>query len=253
MNRLLGLVGRDIKYSYSQVIADEYFKQNNINAHYSIFDISSVDDIDKIVVSNENLCGFNVTIPYKEAILPLLNSVSDEVLQIGAVNSVVVERDTLSPGKYSLKGYNTDYEAFKSVFESLKKPFHNSAIILGTGGAAKAVAYSFKLMDIPYLFVSRTKCDASTILYSNLSEVDFDKYNIIVNATPCGTSGFKNQLPPFFPFSKLRKSSLLIDLVYNPSVTPLMNECMKYGCVVENGLKMLQLQAYLFYRLLDLA
>lgn len=251
MTKLLGLVGRNIKYSYSQRIADEYFKRNNIDAQYDIFDVNEIDAIKELVSINKNLCGFNVTIPYKEAILPFLNSVSDEVLEIGAVNCVVVERDVSSSDKYILIGYNTDYKAFKSVFESLRQPFHNSALILGTGGAAKAVAYAFKLMNIHHLFVSRTNYNASSILYSQLSEVNFDEYNIIVNATPCGTLNYQHKLPPFFPYEKLNNHSLLIDLVYNPSVTPLMEEFLKRGCVVENGMKMLQLQAHLFYGLQD--
>ena len=245
MRKLFGLIGKNISYSLSEKIAHEIFLRDNIDAEYQLFDIDSGDVFIDIVNKYDNLVGVNVTIPYKSEIIKYLNKLDEDAAAIGAVNCVSIER---SINKMSLRGFNTDYKAFVKIFNDLRQSFHHSALILGTGGASKAVAYSFSNLSVDYLYVSRSKSGDNIINYEQLKEIDFSEYNIIINATPCGTVGYIDNTLYDFPFYQLIEKSLLIDFVYNPSVTPFMEEGIKHNCIVENGMRILQMQAELFYK-----
>ena len=241
---LFGLIGKSIQYSLSEQIGREYFAKHGIDADYEIFDIDNVVQIFDVIKNHGNLRGLNVTIPYKRDVIPLLSSTDDIVKDLGSVNCISIDRRT---GR--LHGFNTDYLAFKATFTEVLEAHHHSALVLGTGGAAAAVSYALKTMQIEHLMVSRTKIGGNIISYEMLNDgdVDFSKYNIIINATPCGTVGYDDTILSKFPFRKLVSGSLLYDLVYNPSETPFLAEGKRKHCRTINGMAMLKLQAEMFY------
>ena len=241
MSLLFGLVGAKLDYSFSADYAHDYFLRNNMDAEYRLFEMDDVAKIMDIIHNNSNLCGLNVTIPYKSSVIRFLDEIDDDAAEMGAVNCIFISRKSDRP---LLHGFNTDYLAFRYMLQTIIRPEHKSALILGTGGASKAVAYALKSMSIPYMFVSRTKRNESTVGYDRLKDINMDEYNIIINTTPCGTEGFECSDVPEIPFND---HSLLFDLVYNPPSTAFQRRGVKKGCVVENGLRMLHLQADLFY------
>lgn len=241
MSLLFGLVGAKLGYSFSADYAHDYFMRNNMDAEYRLFEMDDVAKIMDIIHNNCNLCGLNVTIPYKSSVIGFLDEIDDDAAEIGAVNCIFIRREHNRP---LLHGFNTDYLAFRQVLQTIIRPEHKSALILGTGGVAKAVAFALKTMSIPYMFVSRTKQNESTVCYDRLKDINMGEYNIIINATPCGTAGFECSDVPEVSYND---HSLLFDLVYNPPSTAFQRRGVEKGCVVENGLRMLHLQADLFY------
>lgn len=234
-----GLVGYPLGHSFSQLFFKDKFEKENINAVYLMFEISKLSELKNIMEKHKNLKGFNVTIPYKTEVLSYLDSLTDEAAEIGAVNTVKVERKN---GQIFLKGYNTDVLGFmKSLNEILDKKMHTRALVLGTGGASKAVCYSLAKMGIPYIKVSRRK-DSDCLTYSELSCDILNSHHIIINCTPLGT--FPNvDICPDIPYECLSKNHLLYDLVYNPSETLFLKKGKEMGAVIKNGYEMLQLQA----------
>ncbi len=229
--RLFGLVGRNISYSFSKKYFTEKFKKLLIkNAEYDVFDLPQIEDISE-VLTKKNLKGFNITIPYKEQIIPFLDELSDEVQKIGAVNTVL-----LRDGK--TKGFNTDVYGFEKTLELHRKSHQNSALILGDGGAAKAVKYVFEKLNIPYKTVARK----SEINFDNLSKELVSSSTIIVQCTPVGT--FPNVDETLqFPFDALSNEHLVIDLIYNPTYTSFITKSSEFGAKCVNGYYMLEQQA----------
>lgn len=230
-NVKFGLVGKNISYSFSQKYFTEKFKKlflNNLS--YEVFDINDISKISEIL-KIENLKGFNVTIPYKEAILPYLDELSEEVKQIKAVNTVkIVDGKSI--------GYNTDAFGFEKTLLLHKKDFHQKALILGDGGAAKAVKYILEKHKIPYQTVSRK----SEINFENLTAEMISEHQIIVQCTPVGTfPNVEDCLP--FPFEALSKEHLIIDLIYNPYYTEFIKRASNKGAKTANGYYMLEQQA----------
>ncbi len=230
MIKKFGLIGKNISYSFSQKYFTEKFKTLNLPYTYELFDIPSTDDF-AAVASLENLAGLNVTIPYKEQIIPFLDELSAEAKEIGAVNTIRFHH-----GKST--GYNTDVFGFSETLLKHLKPHHKSALILGNGGAAKAVAYVLKQQNIPFQTVSRS----TELNFENLTPQLVSESKIIVQGTPVGTFPDTDLSLPF-PFDALDSEHLVIDLIYNPEETAFLREASKRNAVTVNGRMMLEKQA----------
>ncbi|WP_089856724.1 shikimate dehydrogenase family protein [Chryseobacterium taeanense] len=230
-NKKLGLIGRNISYSFSKKFFENKFQKLMLKGYsYNIYDLTEINEVDDIF-SVPGLLGFNVTIPYKEKIIDYLDNLSDEAEKIGAVNCVLIEN-----GKKT--GYNTDAFGFEKTLLLHKKDHQNSAIILGKGGAAKAVKYVLDKHNIPSLTVSRN----TEINYENLNKETVEKHKIIIQCTPVGT--FPNIDDCLeFPFDGITKDHLVIDLIYNPSYTQFIIKASEKGAKTVNGYYMLEQQA----------
>lgn len=230
-----GLIGKNISYSFSKQYFSEKFKTEKLlYCNYTNFDISSIEAFPQIIKSTSNLKGLNVTIPYKETIFPYLDKISSKAQRIGAVNTIKITK------KGKLKGYNTDEYGFRKSLLPLLQKHHQKALILGTGGASKAIAYTLKKLEIPYQFVSRKTEEAYN--YSSLTNKIIAEHQIIINCTPLGTYPNTENFPDI-PYSAITDKHLLYDLVYNPSETVFLKKGKQQGAITCNGLKMLELQA----------
>ena len=228
---VLGLLGRNISYSFSKKYFTEKFRKLFLrNYTYEIFDIAEISQV-KDVLNTKNLRGFNVTIPYKEQILPYLDELSDEAAKIGAVNTVLVKDGRMT-------GYNTDTFGFEKTLLLHRKSNHKKALILGDGGAAKAVRYILEKHDISYQTVSRR----GNLSFENLTSEDVRESSIIVQCTPVGTFPNVSEIVPF-PFEALGSDHLLIDLIYNPDCTEFLRRGSEMGAKTVNGFYMLEQQA----------
>lgn len=228
---ILGLLGKNISYSFSKNYFTEKFKLLGLkDFSYKIFDIPSKNDISKLF-NTPDLLGFNVTIPYKKDILDFLDELSPEAEKIGAVNTVKIK------GKKRI-GYNTDAIGFKNSLIPLLKPHHQSALILGNGGASQAVAYILHHLALPYTIISRN----GTHTYSSLTQEIITSNNLIINTTPVGTYPNIDDCPPV-PAHFFTPQHLIYDLIYNPEETKLLQLGKKAGSQTKNGLEMLHLQA----------
>ncbi|PZR21222.1 MAG: shikimate dehydrogenase [Flavobacterium psychrophilum] len=230
-----GLVGRNINYSFSAGYFKDKFEKTGLNKYtYTNFDIENISQLPEIIENTKRLKGLNVTIPYKEEIIPLLDKLSPTAQIIGAVNTIVFT-------KKGTKGYNTDHYGFKKALEPLLMPHHKKALILGTGGASKAVAYALRRMKIEYDFVSRTATDV-VYAYEDLDREVFNDYQIIINTTPLGTFPNMKDCPPI-DYSLFTNEHLAFDLVYNPEETEFMKRAAQNGAAISNGYQMLVHQA----------
>ena len=237
-----GLIGYPLTHSFSAQFFTEKFRREEIDAEYLNFEIEDILEIRRVILFNQYLRGLNVTIPYKEKVIPFLHKMSPEAEKIGAVNTIKVDRLKGDMYFYELTGYNTDYIGFKKSLSPLIKPdMHKKALILGTGGASKAVAYSLTSMGIEWIYVSRSKGEGR-ISYDELSSDIMAERKLIVNTTPLGT--YPNiENCPGIPYSMLTKDHLLYDLVYNPEETLFLRRGREQGAVTKNGKEMLELQA----------
>lgn len=230
-----GLIGKNIEYSFSRKFFSEKFSSDNkySNYDYTNYDIESIHDLNN-VFNSKNLCGLNVTIPYKEKIISFLDKISDEAEQIGAVNTICFENG-------SKVGYNTDIFGFTESLKMNKIDNIDSALILGTGGAAKTIIYFCNKNNIPFNVVSRQESNLN-LSYNELNEDIFKKRVLIVNCTPLGTYPDIKKCPKL-PYELINKENILFDLVYNPSETLFMKKGKEIGCKTLNGYQMLRLQA----------
>lgn len=236
-NNIFGLLGRNISYSFSRgYFNDKFHKLNLENHQYKNFDIQNCQEFPSIIATENNLKGLNVTIPYKQEIIPFLGKIDVVANEIGAVNTIKFFKNGL------LKGFNTDVVGFGKSIQPLLKLHHKAALILGTGGASKAVAYFFKKNNIDFLFVSRNPESENEISYENLTQEIIQKHTIIVNCSPLGTSPNIDKFPEI-PYNYLNNSHLLYDLIYNPEETLFLSKGKKMGASTKNGLEMLILQA----------
>ena len=231
-----GLVGKNISYSFSKGYFGEKFENLNLKDYsYNNLDFQNIEDFPEFIKQNPTISGLNVTIPYKEAIIPFLDKLSKRATEIGAVNTIKITKS----GK--LKGFNTDYIGFQKSIEPLLNVNHKKALILGTGGASKAVAYALKQLKIPYLFVSRNDI-GDAIGYNQINEKTFEEFQIIINCTPVGTFPNTNSCPEI-PYEHFTSNHLAFDLIYNPAETLFLKKAKEKGAIVKNGLEMLTLQA----------
>ncbi len=234
-----GLIGYPLSHSFSIGYFNEKFQNEGIDAEYVNFEIPQIEMLPEIIASNPHLVGLNVTIPYKEKVMGYLDYVSPEARAIGAVNVISVihkGRETI------LKGYNSDVIGFTQSIKPMLEPFHKKALILGTGGASKAINYSLRSLGLETVFVSRYE-RPGTISYDKITGEDVQEYNVIVNCTPCGMYPHTNECPNL-PYEAMDSHNLLYDLVYNPNETMFMHKGAQHGATVVNGLEMLLLQAF---------
>lgn len=234
-----GLIGYPLGHSFSVGYFNEKFSNEHINAKYINFEIPSIEDFAEVIESNPELRGLNVTIPYKEQVIPYLDSLSPEANAIGAVNVI---RITRKGDKTHLKGFNSDVIGFTRSIEPLLERHHKKALILGTGGASKAVDYGLRSLGIETKFVSRTK-RPGFFTYEEITPEIIKDYNIIVNCTPLGMYP-NTDVCPTLPYEAMDSHNLLYDLLYNPYETLFMQKGKEYGAITKNGLEMLLLQAF---------
>ena len=245
-----GLIGKTLGHSFSAKYFNDKFEREGIPARYDLYPLSSVDLLPSLIETHPLLKGLNVTIPYKVEVLKYLNALSEEAQGIGAVNVIKIKRDN-NTGQTYLKGYNSDAYGFtESMKEVLKQSAINEtsenerkpiALVLGTGGASKAVVWSMHNLGFETQLVGRTHRE-DCLAYEELTPETVYDAKVVVNCTPLGTSPDVNKAAPF-PYEYLHKGQVCFDLVYNPSETLFMKICKAHGCIVSNGLEMLRLQA----------
>ncbi|MBR6866606.1 MAG: shikimate dehydrogenase [Prevotella sp.] len=235
-----GLIGYPLGHSFSISYFNQKFEDEGINAKYENFEISSIDQLQEVLDTNPNLKGLNVTIPYKEKVMEYLDSITPEAQAIGAVNVIRVWQD----GKnLKLKGYNSDVIGFTQSIEPMIDPnWHKKALILGTGGASKAINYGLKSLGLETVYVSRYE-RPGTIQYASITPEVVKEYNVIVNCTPVGMYPHTEECPPL-PYEAMDHHTILYDLIYNPDETLFMKRGRQQGAEVKNGLEMLLLQAF---------
>ena len=235
--KLYGLIGYPLGHSFSKEYFTEKLQREGItDCSYELFPISSITDLPSLLISNPNLKGFNVTIPYKEQVLQFVNETTDAVKNIGAANTIKIHGDKLI-------AYNTDVIGFENSLEKKLEPSHIKALVLGTGGSSKAVQYVLKKLEIEFLLVTRSdKSSVGTINYSMIDEAIINQYHLIINCTPVGMYPNKDQCPNL-PYGYLTKQHYLYDLVYKPEKTLFLKKGEERGAIIQNGYEMLIIQA----------
>ena len=243
---IYGLIGYPLTHSFSCDFFNKKFAAEGINAEYLNFEIDDVERLCDLVGELPELRGLNVTAPYKEAVLPLLNALDDDARTIGAVNVIKVFHDKHS-GKAAMKGYNSDSPAFSRTIEPLLTPRLDRALVLGTGGAAKAVSHALQGLGVTVQLVSRRK-SAATVTYEEITRSLVARHKLVINATPLGKWPDVDQCPDF-PFRFLTSEHLCYDLIYNPDETCFLRRSLEMGAQVKNGLEKLLLQAFISYQM----
>jgi len=239
-----GLIGYPLGHSFSISYFNEKFESEGIDAVYENFEIPQIDDVKEIIDSNPDLKGLNVTIPYKQQVLKYIKELSPEAKAIGAVNVIRIEH---KGNKTVLKGFNSDVIGFTKSIEPILNTYHKKALILGTGGAAKAVQYGLQSLGIETLLVSRTK-KKNVITYEEVTADIVREYNVIVNCTPVGMYPHIDECPKL-PYEAMDSHTLLYDLLYNPDETKFLRLGAERGATVKNGLEMLLLQAFVSWEI----
>ncbi len=238
--KTFGLIGYPLSHSWSDSYFSEKFRKEKIpGAGYKLFPISSLENFRKWVSESPGLCGLNVTIPYKEEIIPHLDRLHGAAEDIRAVNTIKISREG---GEIFLEGYNTDVYGFEKSLEIHSVPTTAKALILGTGGASKAVGWVLNKNECPYFLVSRNPTRKNEISYSGVTEKVIREYPLIINTTPLGMAPETESYPPL-PYHFLNTRNTLYDLVYNPPLTKFLDYGKKAGCKTVNGYTMLKLQA----------
>jgi len=230
-----GLIGNNIGYSFSKTFFTIKFERENSQDSYSNFDIPSVEQLLDVLKENKDIKGLNVTIPYKQSVMPLLDRIDKEAIAIGAVNTIKINN------KGKLIGYNTDHYGFAKALMDFLPIKEKKALVLGTGGACKAITFVLKAMNFEITKVSRTKSE-TTISYSDLNKSIISENFLIINCTPLGTFPDIHKFPEI-PYEYLTKDHLAFDLTYNPRETEFMKKSKSQGARVSNGFKMLEYQA----------
>lgn len=236
--KTFGLVGYPLSQSFSQKHFTKKFADQNINAQYLNFELENIGLFHDIVEKHPDLEGLNVTIPYKEQIIPLLNDLNPEAKEIGAVNVVKIIRTNNS---ITFKGYNSDVYGFEYSLKPLLRPQHKKALILGTGGASKAVYFVLNKLGIESKYVSRTP-QKNQLAYSEITPQLFQEYKLIVNCTPLGMFPNTNNCPDI-PYAAANSDFLFYDLIYNPAETLFLTKAKEQGAAIKNGAEMLTKQA----------
>lgn len=235
-----GLIGFPLGHSFSKAYFSEKFKKENIrDCQYDNYPLEDISSLQKLIRDNTELIGLNVTIPHKQAVIPLLNEMDNEAAAIGAVNTIKI---SLEKGDPHLIGYNTDIYGFENPLLEVLSHEHKKALILGTGGASKAVEYILQKHHVECCFVSRNPKVPKVFSYENLTEELIAQFQIIVNTSPIGMfPDIDNK--PAIPYEGLGKMHILYDLIYNPEKTLFLKEGEKRGTHIINGLPMLHMQA----------
>jgi len=252
MKKKYGLIGFPLGHSYSKDFFNKKFLSEGVNAEYINFEIRDVRELKNVLRENPDLCGLNVTLPYKMDVIPLLDNITENARSIGAVNVIKFKKGRF--GKLYLEGHNSDITGFKQSIEPMLNESHRKALILGTGGASKAIFHGLKQLGIDPVYVSQTP-KMSCLTYDELTQCSapnarsiMNEYTIIVNATPLGMFP-KTDLYPIIPYKYLSEKHILYDLIYNPDETMFMKKGKECGAVVKNGLEMLLLQAFISWEI----
>ena len=230
-----GLIGNNIDYSFSKTFFNSKFKKEESNNSYENFDISDLSQLSEVLLKNPKLKGLNVTIPYKESIIKYLDRIDSNAQKIGAINTIKITAER------KLIGYNTDYIGFKESLKNLLPISKKNALVLGTGGASKAIVYALKSLNYKVTQVSRVKKEGITT-YAELNKEVMIQHQLIINCTPLGTFPNIDQYPSI-PYQYVTKNHLMFDLTYNPLETMFIKLSKEQGARVSNGLKMLEFQA----------
>lgn len=246
---LYGLVGYPLGHSFSRAFFSKKFAEEGIDAEYLNFELPSADMLLQVIAEHPNLRGLNVTLPHKQAVIPFLDELSDEARAIGAVNVIRITRPD-STSRPILKGFNSDIIGFMDSIRPLLQPHHKRALVLGTGGASKAICHGLELLGLEWRYVSRQRSVTvhgesvamESFTYSDITPALLADYTVIVNCTPLGMYP-KVDAAPTIPYAALSPRHLLYDLVYNPEVTQFMREGRRFGATVKGGLEMLHRQA----------
>jgi len=238
---LYGIIGSPLTHSFSkEYFRDKFRKEGITDSEYRNFQLNSISELPGLVDSLPTLIGLNVTIPYKEEVLPFLNKIHPEAKEIGAVNTIKIIREKSS---FSMIGYNTDAYGFRSsLLSEWKAEKHMKALILGSGGASKAVHFALYKMGFEIFVVSRTKNIQGYLAYSDLTEAFMNEIQLVVNTTPLGMFPETEKLPPI-PYQFLGREHILFDLIYNPAKTLFLTRGEEQGTKIINGLQMLNQQA----------
>ncbi|MBR6884539.1 MAG: shikimate dehydrogenase [Prevotella sp.] len=239
-----GLIGYPLGHSFSISYFNEKFQNEGINAKYINFEIPTIEALPEVLASNPELKGLNVTIPYKEKVISYLDTVSPEARAIGAVNVIRIDH---KGSDIKLKGFNSDVIGFTKSIEPMLEPIHKKALILGTGGASKAIDFGLKSLGLETVFVSRYE-RPGTIQYEKITPEIIHEYNVIVNCTPLGMYPHSDRCPNL-PYEAMDERNILYDLIYNPDETLFMYKGRQQGATVKNGLEMLLLQAFASWEL----
>lgn len=234
-----GLIGFPLGHSYSKAYFSQKFVNEQIEAEYLNFEIENIQDFPQLIEAYPDLRGLNVTKPHKEVIIPYLHEVDQSAAEIGAVNVVACRKE--ADGQTFLKGYNSDVVGFRESIRPLLNATHQKALLLGTGGAAKAAYQGLKQLGITPVYVSRTK-QKNGFTYADLDQTIVSQHTVIVNATPLGMHPHTEQYPDI-PYHLLTSKHLLFDLIYNPEETAFLRLGKEKGAIIKNGLEMLHLQA----------
>lgn len=229
-----GIIGNPLGHSFSKGFFTEKFAREGIDAEYLNFQIPEIGKLTEVLQENPELRGINVTLPYKTEVIPFLDELSDEAREIGAVNVVQIRNG-------HLKGFNSDIIGFTRSIQPLLKPHHRKALILGTGGASRAIRVGLTRLGLEWKYVSRTPREGM-ITYEDITAETLREYEVIVNCSPVGMFPKVDECPAI-PYEFLTQDNLLYDLVYNPENTLFMKKGALPGAVVKNGLEMLHLQA----------
>lgn len=232
--RRYGLIGCSLSHSFSKEYFTRKFTTEEIAAEYALYELRDITELNALIESEESLCGLNVTIPYKESVLPYLDSLSEEAEAVGAVNCIAIKGGRR-------KGYNTDIIGIEATLDRLNIAPSHRAIILGTGGAAKAVEYVLRRRQIEYLTVSRS-AERGDATYDNLSPDDIASHHLIINTTPLGMYPNVETLPQI-DYAAITLQHSVFDLVYNPDPTLFMQRAAEQGATVVGGKLMLYAQA----------
>ena len=240
-----GLLGYPLTHSFSKRFFTEKFEKESIRSSYENFEIDTIGKFPDVIKNNPEIVGFNVTIPYKEQVIRFLDELSDPAREIGAVNTIRVKRNG---SNIYLKGFNTDTYGFENSLSPLLKDYHKKALILGTGGASKALKYVLDKLGINYISASIEELKEKEIRYEDIDKEMMKERLLIINATPLGTYP-KVDTFPNIPYEYITKKHLLFDLVYNPEVTQFMAKGLAQGATVKNGYDMLLGQAQKSYEI----
>ncbi|MDR2384124.1 MAG: shikimate dehydrogenase [Tannerella sp.] len=240
-----GLIGYPLGHSFSKTFFNKKFESEKIDAEYVNFEIKNVRSLKEIVRENPTLCGLNVTLPHKVTVMPLLDGISENAKNIGAVNVIKFKKGLF--GKLHLEGYNSDIIGFMKSIEPMLNEKHRKALILGTGGSSKAIYHGLKQLGVSAVYVSRTK-KKDCLNYEEITGKIIEEYTVIVNTTPLGMYPKTDECPPI-PYQHLTAGHILYDLLYNPDETLFMKKGKAQGATVKNGLEMLLLQAFVSWEI----
>lgn len=240
-----GLIGFPLTHSFSKRFFTEKFEQENTDATYENFEIEDISWFPEVIRNNPELAGLNVTIPHKQAVIPFLDKLDDAAEKVGAVNTVKIVREG---EKVYLKGFNTDTWGFETSLKPLLKDYHRKALILGTGGASKAIKYVLNKLRIDFISASIEELQDDEVRYEDIDEKMLTERLLIINATPLGTYP-KVETFPAIPYEFITEKHLLFDLVYNPEETQFLKKGKNRGAAIKNGYEMLLQQALKSYEI----